>query len=127
MSDKEKDKPPIGPTSTTEVALTRMFSAAAQPSVLDQLRALEMTLREMARDPYTNPQRLIPEKQMQREGVKPTGAGEVVTAGETKRGSGWQEEKPLGPVVKPGSMAERVMSDLIDQAFPPGGEKKDRK
>ena len=123
MSD-EKNKPLGG---TAEVALTRMFAAAAQPTEADQARALEMTLRAMRQDRWTNPQQLHSETQMQRENVKPTGAGEVVTAGETKRGSGWQEEKPLGPVVKPGSTAERVMSNLIDQAFPPGVEKKDRK
>ena len=36
----------------------------------------------------------------------------------------WPEERPTGPVVKPGSLEERVMNALIDQAVPPGGERK---
>ena len=35
------------------------------------------------------------------------------------RGSGWQEPKELGPVVTPGSMEERVLDRMIDNALGP--------
>jgi len=41
MSEKDK------PMGTTEVALTRMFAGSAQPTEADQLRALDMTMREV--------------------------------------------------------------------------------
>jgi hypothetical protein len=113
MSEKDK---PIG---TAEVALARMFAGSAQATEADQLRAIDQTIREISRDTY-NPNAL-----RRPDNVKVANAPIVTTAGE--RGSGWQEEKPLGPVVKPGSMEERVMSQMIDAALPPGGEKKDRK
>lgn len=77
-------------------------------------------MREVVTHDLRNPNALrAPER------VEVANAPNVVTTAE--RGSGWQEPKALGPVVKPGSMEERVMSDLIDAALPPGGEKKDRK
>jgi hypothetical protein len=102
-------------------ALARMFSKWAQPTPEDHAKAMDMSIRAMARDAY-NPNRLNAPQT-----VRVANAPVVVGMDEPKRGSGWQEEKPLEPVVKPGSMEERVMSQMIDQALPPGAEKKDRK
>lgn len=93
MSEKDK---PVG--STAEVALTRMFAGSAQATEADQLRAMDATIRAMARDRYTNPQQL-----RRPENTKVANAPVVVDAG---RGKGWQEEKSL-PILPRGSIDRR--------------------
>ena len=48
------------------------------------------------------------------------------SSGQRQAQRGWVEPKPLGPVIEPGSSADRAISAMIDQALPPGGEKKAR-
>jgi hypothetical protein len=84
-------------------------------------RAMDKTIREMARDAY-NPNAL-----RRPETTQVANAPMVVTAGEPKRGSGWQDEKPLESPMPKGSFIEGVVGGMIDAALPPGGEKKDRK
>ena len=118
MSDKDEKEKPMTNDEIRGAILTRIFSAAAQPTEADKAKAMDMTIRAIAHDNY-NPQQLrAPET------ATPVGAPVVKTFGE---GRGFIEDKPYGPVVTPGSMEDRVMSALIDQALPPGGEKKDRK
>ena len=107
MSEKDK---PIG--GTAEAGMVAIGRAAARPPTEAEIQAgILKTMSEVVRSPY-NPNALrAPEN------VKVANAPQW----------GWAEERKIGPVVKPGSMAERVMSDLIDAALPPGGEKKDRK
>jgi hypothetical protein len=92
------------------VALTRIFAKASQPTEADQARALDMTIRAMAKDRYTNPQRLVPEAQMQREGVKPAGATPVKTFG-------WADEKKIESPSAKGSQVDSVIGGLCDQAL----------
>ena len=94
--------------------MARIFAKESQPTDADRERAMDLTIRAMARDAY-NPNAL-----RRPETATPANAPKVQTWG-------WAEARKIGPVVKPGSMEERVMSDLIDRALPPGGEKKDRK
>lgn len=113
MSEKDK---PIGTAEAGMVAIGR--AAARQPTEQEIQAGILKSMSEVVARPY-NPNALrVPDN------VKVANAPVVTTA---ERGSGWQEERPLEPVVKPGSMEERVMSQMIDQALPPGGEKKDRK
>jgi hypothetical protein len=105
MSEKDK---PVG--STAEVALTRMFAGSAQATEADQLRAMDATIRTMARDRYTNPQQLrAPDN------TKVANAPEVVTAGEGKRGKGWQEEKSLRIHSAKGSSEEALIDRLAEK------------
>jgi hypothetical protein len=117
MSNDENDK-------IRGEALARMFSKWAQPTPEDHARALDMTIRAAARDAY-NPNRLVPAAQMQRENVKPVGAGEVVTAGEKRNRSGWQEERPL-PIHSAKGSNEEALIDALVQKFAggPNSEKK---
>jgi hypothetical protein len=119
MTDNEND-------AIRGEALARMFSKWAQPTELDRARALDMTIRAMAQDRYTNPQALIPPAQMQRENVKPVGAGEVVTAGEKRNRSGWAEERPL-PIHSAKGSREEALIDAMTQKFAggPNSEKKE--
>jgi hypothetical protein len=114
----EKDKP-IGTAEQGYVAIGR---AASRSLSEEEIQAgILRSMSEVVARPY-NPNALRrPEK------VGVANAPNVVDADEPKRGSGWQEERPLEPVVKPGSMEDRAISAMIDQALPPGGEKKDRK
>jgi hypothetical protein len=82
---------------------------------------IDAAMREVIRSRY-NPNAL-----RRPETTTVANAPRVVDADQPKRGRGWQEEKPLEPVVRPGSSADRAISAMIDQALPPGGEKKDRK
>ena len=106
MSDEKKEKL-MSNDEIRGAVLARIFSAAAQPSELDRLRALDMTLREMARDRYTNPQQL-----QAPDNTKVANAPQVVTAGS---GRGWQEEKPLA--APPGQDA---IERLVNAALPHG-------
>jgi hypothetical protein len=98
--------------------LARIFSAAAQPTEADHARALDMTIRAMARDRYTNPNRLIPEAQMQRENVKPAGAPMAAERG-------WAAERPL-PVHSAKGSREEALIDGLARKFVggPNNEKK---
>jgi hypothetical protein len=91
----------------------------------DDARRIQEGINAAMRETIKNPPNPNALRRPEKVGV--ANAPRVVDADEPKRGTGWQEEKPLEPVVKPGSMEERVMSNLIDQALPPGGEKRDRK
>jgi hypothetical protein len=104
----EKSEKPMG---TAELALTRMAQGA--PTDADRVRAMEMAIRGLVQDARrSNPNALNrPVK------VGVAGAGEVVTAGE-KRGSGWQEEKPL-PSFGKGSQSDRLIGAMCDQALGP--------
>jgi hypothetical protein len=88
--------------------LARIFSAAAQPTEADQVRAMDKTIREMAQDRYTNPQRLVPEARMQREGVKPVGATPVKTWG-------WAPEKKIESPSAKGSPTDQIIGGLADK------------
>ena len=79
---------------------------------------IDKTMREVVRSDW-NPNAL-----RKPETATPAGVPPMKTHGE---GRGFVEPRPIGPVVTPGSMEDRVMSALIDQALPPGGEKKHRK
>jgi hypothetical protein len=110
MSNNEK-------MGTADLGFVAIGKAAARPTTEQEIQAgIDAAMRGVIADRW-NPNALRrPDK------VGVTNAPNVVTAGR-----GWQEECPLEPVVKPGSMEERVISQMIDAALPPGGEKKDRK
>jgi hypothetical protein len=91
--------------------------AGADDAVLQA--GIDAAMREVIRSPY-NPNAL-----RRPENVRVANAPVVVDVDEPKRGL--VEPKELEPVVRPGSMEEQVMSQMIDAALPPGGEKKDRK
>ena len=58
----------------------------------------------------------------QRQELKPDfGLSRALLIVPPKRGSGWQEPRELGPVVQPGSMEERVLDRMIDNALGPAG------
>jgi hypothetical protein len=115
MSDNEK----MGTADRGYVAVGR---AASRPTTEEEIqRGIDATMRAVSADRYS-----ATINRPKSETVRVANAPKVVDA-DAKRGSGWQEEKPLGPVVKSGSMEERAMSQMIDAALPPGGEKKDRK
>jgi hypothetical protein len=85
---------------------------AADNAVLQA--GIDAAMREVIRSPY-NPNALRrPEK------VGVTNAPNVVDAGEPKQTRGWVEPKELEPVVKPGSMEERVIEGMINAAYPHG-------
>jgi hypothetical protein len=100
-----------------EVGLTRIN--AMRPLTEKEIQAgIDKTMREVVANPY-NPNAL-----RRPETATPANAPVVKTFGQ---GRGFIEDKPLEPVVKPGSLEERVMSAMIDAVLPPGVEKKDRK
>jgi hypothetical protein len=115
MSDDDK----MGTADRGYVAVGR---AASRPPTEAEIQAgILKSMSEVVARPY-NPQALNAPAT-----VKVANAPVVVTAGESKRGSGWQDEKPLESPMPKGSFIEGVVGGMIDAALPPGGEKKDRK
>src|SRR5438034_9956712 len=51
----------------------RMQEASREPTAEEIQAGISRTMAEVVRDAHTNPQRLIPAEQMQRENVKPAG------------------------------------------------------
>jgi hypothetical protein len=90
--------------------------AGADDAVLQA--GIDAAMREVVARPY-NPNALRPPDKV---GI--ANAPVVVTAGE---GRGLVEPKELELVVRPGSMADRAISNLIDEALPPGAEKNARR
>ena len=111
MSEKEKDKP-IAPMGTAEAGMVAVGRAAArQPTAEEIQRGIMKTMQEVvSRDARHNPNKLDAPAT-----VKVANAPEVVTAGEPKRGSGWEEEKPLA--APPGQDA---IERLVNAALPHG-------
>jgi hypothetical protein len=84
MSDDDEK---MGTADRGYVAIGR--AAARQPTEEEIQRGIDATMREVIRSPF-NPNALrAPDN------VKVANAGEVTTAGEPKRGSGWQEPAKL--------------------------------
>ena len=104
MSDEKK----LSNDEIRGAILARIFSAAAQPTEADRAKALEMTLKAMREDPYSNPQQLQSETQMQRENVRPAGAEPVKTFG-------WAEERPLPIHSAKGSREEALIDAMVEK------------
>jgi hypothetical protein len=109
------DKPGGG---TAEAGMARIFAKASQPTDAEVARAMDLTIRAMARDAY-NPNALNPPAI-----VKVANAPEVVTAGEAKRGTGWANEVPIESPMPKGSFIEGVVGNMIDRALGPAVPKK---
>lgn len=92
------------PLSATEVA----------PSVLADIS-------RVMRDVVAHDARHNPNAIGQLDKVMPAGAVPVTDG--VSLTPGWAKEIPIGPVVAPGSLAERVMGEMIDAALPPGRPK----
>src|SRR5262245_46213986 len=111
MSEKDK---PIG---TAEIGMIRVGRAAVVQLTAQEIQAgIARTMGEVVRS-ASNPQRLIPEAQMQRENVKPTNAPAVQTFG-------WANEKKLESPIPKGSFIEGVVGGMIDRALGPAVPKK---
>jgi hypothetical protein len=116
----EKDKPIGG--GTAEAGMVAIGRAASRQPTDQEIQAgILRSMGEVVARPY-NPNAL-----RRPENVKVANAPVVVDADEPKQTRGWVEPKPLGPVIEPGSSADRAISAMIDQALPPGEEKKDRR
>ncbi len=111
MSD-ESEKPIGGTAEAGMVAVGR--AAARQPTEQEIQQGILKSMGEVVRSPY-NPNAL-----RRPEATKVANAPVVTTAGETKRGSGWQEEKPLASPMPKGSFIEGVVGGMIDAAHPHG-------
>jgi hypothetical protein len=118
MSNDEK-----GGMGTADLGYVGVGRAASRQATEEEIqRGIDAAMRGVIADRWTNPNAL-----RRPDNVRVANAPTVVDAGEPKRERGLVEPKELEPVVKPGSMEERVMSNLIDTALPPGVEKKDRR
>jgi hypothetical protein len=93
-------------------ALARMFSKWAQPTDADRARALELTLRQIREDRYTNPQALTPEAVMKKENVQTAGATPVKTFG-------WADERKITSPSAKGSQVDNAIGGLADKFLGP--------
>jgi hypothetical protein len=96
--------------------MARIFSKAAQPTEADHARALDMTIRAMARDQY-NPNALNPPQT-----VRVANAPIVQTVGE---GRGFIELKPLESPSAKGSTVDRVIAGMCEEQVKSFGLDKD--
>lgn len=114
MSDNEKDKPSAS-GSTAEAGMVAIGRAASrQPTDQEIQQGILKSMSEVVARPY-NPNAL-----RRPENTKVANAPVVTTAGEPKRGRGWQEEKPLASPMPKGSFIEGVIGGMIDAAHPHG-------
>jgi hypothetical protein len=115
MSEKDK---PIGAVGTAEAGMVAIGRAAARPpSEAEIQQGILRSMREVVARPY-NPNALRAPPT-----VRVANAPEVTTAGEPKRGTGWQEEKPLKSPMPKGSFIEGVVGGMIDAHLGPAQAK----
>lgn len=103
-------------------AMTELMREYASPADQAIQRGIDEAMRGVIRDHYVPTDRDAgpgPTKPH----VNPFDTRLLVTP--PQRGSGWQKDHEIGPVVKPGSMEERIQNGLIDQACGPPKPKAD--